>query len=137
VLVVVKAGPALDPFSFWCRYRWSNLCCDGWFHCRGTCSIEVLVCMGLGLSRGHGSKLHLASYFEEIFGRNFYNLPFAEVLQKFYSSSVMVRHPQNRCYVLASDNCVGCYRSEFLLLRLGLLLSVATRACESAESRIC
>jgi hypothetical protein len=31
----------------------------GWFHCHGTRIIRVLVCMGLGLARGLGSKHYL------------------------------------------------------------------------------
>jgi hypothetical protein len=57
MVVVVKVEWFLGPFSIWYQGKWGNLCCDGWFHCRGTCSIEVSVCMGLGL--GHDSKLRL------------------------------------------------------------------------------
>jgi hypothetical protein len=34
------------------------LWCGGWFHCRGTCSMGVLLCMGLGHDRGHDLMRH-------------------------------------------------------------------------------
>jgi hypothetical protein len=97
----------------------------------------VLVCMGLGLAPDHGSKLRLVGYFGEIFGQKFGNLPTAEVLQIFYSSSLMVCCPRNLCYVLASGNCVGCHYNKLLGLHLVLPLSAAAQACGSAESQIC
>jgi hypothetical protein len=54
-----KVVPNLAPFSSWCQDRWSNLLCDGWFHCHGTCSMEVSLCMGLDRALRHGLKLHL------------------------------------------------------------------------------
>jgi hypothetical protein len=47
-------------FLFLSQDRWGNLLCDGWFHCHGTCSMEVSLCMGLNRSPGHGLKLRLS-----------------------------------------------------------------------------
>jgi hypothetical protein len=64
----VKVMQNLAPFSFWSQDRWGNLLCDGWFHCHGTCSMEVPLCMSLGLTPGHGSKLRLSDCIGGIVG---------------------------------------------------------------------
>jgi hypothetical protein len=58
VVVVVKVEWVLAPFSTWFQQKWGNLCFGGWFHCRGTCSIGVSLCMGLNCDRGHDLELH-------------------------------------------------------------------------------
>jgi hypothetical protein len=47
VLVDAKVVQNLAPFSFSFQDRWGNFLCDGWFHCHGTCSMEVSLCIGL------------------------------------------------------------------------------------------
>jgi hypothetical protein len=57
---MAKVEWILGPFSVWCEGKWGSLWCNGWFRCRGTCSIEVSVCIDLSLAPDYGSKLRLA-----------------------------------------------------------------------------
>jgi hypothetical protein len=58
----VKVEWVLSPFSAWFQGKWDNLWCGDWFHCRGTCSMGVSLCMGLGCDRDHDLELHPFGY---------------------------------------------------------------------------
>jgi hypothetical protein len=92
-------GYAESCSIFLSQDRWGNRLCDGWFHYHGTCSIEVLLCMGLGDAPSHGSKLHLSGYIGGIFDRKSLDFFLAKALQSFYPSSLVTYNHQSRCCV--------------------------------------
>jgi hypothetical protein len=59
VVVIAKVEWVLAPFSAWFQVKWGNLWRGGWFHCSGTCSIGVALCMGLYRDHSHDLELCL------------------------------------------------------------------------------
>jgi hypothetical protein len=118
VRVGVKVVPNLAPFSFWSQGRWGNLLCDGWCRCPGTCSLEVLLCVGLGYApatvRSSASLVVLGGCLIESPWVSFLRRP-SEV---FFHTSLVAHNHQNRCCVQPLGSCIGYHYNEVLELHV-------------------
>jgi hypothetical protein len=124
-------------FSIWCRGRWGNLWCDSWFHCRGTCSIEVSVCMDLDHTLGHDSKLRPAGCIGGTFGQKCLGFFPAKALRSSSASSLAAHDYQSRCCAHVLGNCADYHYNRVLELHLILKLFSAVQVCGNAGPPTC
>jgi hypothetical protein len=128
-VIVAKVEWILGPFFIWCRGKWDNHWCDGWFCCHGTCCIEVSVCMGLGLG--------LTGCIGGIFGQKCLCFFPVKALRSSSPNSLLACDHQSRCCAQALSNCNDYHCNGVLELRLIWQLSSVVRVCGSARPPIC
>jgi hypothetical protein len=100
---VAKVEWVLAPFFAWFQGKLGNLWCGSWFHCRGTCSMGVLLCMGLDCDRSHDLELRLFGCIEGV--GSLTEGPWVSFLWRWFKIPLqlvkLARKHQNQCYAQA------------------------------------